>query len=295
MKRILITGATGFIGSRFARAACARQEIHALVRPSSDAAFLDSPGAVRLHPMDGGTEAIAAILDEVRPEAVVHIASKFCAQHAPGDIRDLVDTTILFGTQVLDAMSRCGCRKFLGIGSSWQHYENRVYDPVNLYAATKQAFYDIIKYYENAHDLVALNIELFDTYGPGDTRKKLLHLLKAAATDGRRLALSPGAQIIDLLHVEDVVRGLLVALDRLDGMTESGTFVLRSGERMSLRRLVELCRECSTLPIDVAFGERPYREREVMVPWENGIVLPGWEPRVSLKKGLKSFFAETGE
>jgi hypothetical protein len=42
--------------------------------------------------------------------------------------------------------------------------------------------------------------------------------------------------------------------------------------------------------LNINFGGRPYREREVMIPWQNGKVVPGWKPYVSLEAGLNIFF-----
>ena len=58
-----------------------------------------------------------------------------------------MSSNITFGTQLVEAMVANGCYQFVNTGTSWQHYENDEYNPVNLYAATKQAFEDILRYY----------------------------------------------------------------------------------------------------------------------------------------------------
>jgi len=290
MKRIIVTGATGFIGARFVRAARGSYGICALAREGTDVSGLEGLEGVSVRRADGRTDRIIEIFGEQCPDAVLHIASKFCAQHSSADIEDLVGSNILFGTQILEAMRVCGCSRLLNIGSSWQHYQNEDYNPVNLYSATKQAFKDIVRFYEEAYGLKALNLELFDTYGPGDKRRKLLNLLKEASEGSLHLDMSPGDQLIDLLHVDDVVSGLLVGLERLFLVSRSETFVLSSSERMSLRDLVERCRSAAGAALSVSFGTRPYREREVMEPWSRGLPLPGWAPRISLDDGLRDFF-----
>jgi nucleoside-diphosphate-sugar epimerase len=62
-------------------------------------------------------------------------------------------------------MQAAGIRRLVNAGTTWQHYLGQVYDPVNLYAATKQAFEAILKFYTSTRDFQAITLELTDTYG----------------------------------------------------------------------------------------------------------------------------------
>ena len=79
---------------------------------------------------------------------------------------------------------------------------------MSLYAATKQALAVIVEYYVRVRGLDATTVTLFDTYGPGDVRPKLVPLLLRAARDGAPVDMSDGGQLIDLTYVDDVVAGL---------------------------------------------------------------------------------------
>ena len=68
----------------------------------------------------------------------------------------------------------------LTAGTAWQHYNNQSYDPVCLYAATKQAYECLIDYYVKVHGLHAVTVKLHDTYGEGDERGKLFYLLQSS-------------------------------------------------------------------------------------------------------------------
>ena len=103
----------------------------------------------------------------------------------------------------------------MNTGSYSQHYGGRAYSPVSLYAATKQAFQDILQFYCEVRGLRAVTLELPDTYGPDDKRPKLFSLLDRVARSGETLQMSPGEQLLDLLHVDDVVHGYEVAADGL--------------------------------------------------------------------------------
>lgn len=282
----LVTGATGFLGGHLVRhLADVGWTVVALTRCSADTKTLD-PRALEYR-VDGTTETMVAILAESRPDVVVHLASLFVAEHTPDQVTQLIQSNVLFGAQLLEAMDSAGVDALVNVGTSWQHYQGAGYDPVCLYAATKQAFEDIVAYYVGARGLRALTLRLFDTYGSGDARPKLFHLLRQASERGVRIQMSPGEQMLDLVHVSDVARAFAVAIDRVCLLPESTceAWAVSSGEPTRLRDVVELWQSVSGRTLDVDWGGRPYRAREVMEPWR-GPALPGWTPQLTLAQGI---------
>lgn len=295
----LVTGATGFLGEHLVRRLLVDGwETHAIVRPSSNATILcEVLGSSNVHVHDGRTAELIDILRSVHPEIVFHLASVFVAEHSTDDVGPLVQSNILFGTQLLEAMTVAGVSTIVNTGTTWQHYEGREYSPVSLYAATKQAFEDILQFYCEARGLRALTLELPDTYGPGDKRLKLFSLLERAARSGETLQMSPGEQLLDLLHVDDVVHGYELAADGLltGHLPSLSQYRLSSGSLVRLKDVVELYRQATGHTVSVAWGGRPYRVREVMEPASPVPVLPEWQPSISLKDGLVALEAESQE
>lgn len=290
----VVTGATGFLGSRLCRR-LARDgwRVRIVARPGSDAAALDAlaPDAVLRH--DGSTEALVAWMREARPDVVFHLASLFVAQHETRDVLPLVETNLAFATQVAEATARAGVTRLVNAGTSWQSFEDVDRNPVCLYAATKEAFEDVLAYYVAAEGLRVVTLRLFDTYGPGDPRPKLFRLLGRAAGSAEPVAMSPGEQRLDLVFVDDAVEAFAVAAERLLREEARGheRYALSSGAPIRLRDLVDLYGRLSGRPLPIAWGERPYRRREVMVPWRTGATLPGWAPRVGLEEGIRRVLA----
>lgn len=293
----LVTGAAGFVGGRLARRLQGDGwETHAIVRPSSNATTLRNVvGSGSVHVHDGSTAGLVDIICSVHPDIVFHLASVFVAEHLTNDVDPLIRSNVLFGVQLLEAMTVAGASDIVNTSSYSQHYQGREYSPVSLYAATKQAFQDILQFYCEVRGLRAVTLELPDTYGPDDKRPKLLSLLDRAARSGETLQMSPGEQLLDLLHVDDVVHGYEVAADGLlsGHLLSLSQYQLSSGSLVPLKDVVELYRQATGRIVSVAWGGRPYRVREVMEPRSPVPVLPGWIPSRSLATWLAESAAAT--
>ena len=159
---------------------------------------------------------------------------------------------------------------------------------MNLYAATKQAFEDILQYYIEANALSVITLKLFDTYGPNDPRPKLFHILKKIANDNLSLAMSPGEQLIDLVHVYDVVNAFVIAGEHLESPAVNGheIYAVSSGVQIKLKDLVKIYANIHGKELAINWGGREYRNREVMRPWSNGKLLPGWKISIELEEGI---------
>lgn len=290
MSRALVTGATGFLGSRLARRLAAEGwEVHAVARPSSDAGPLGpAAGSVVLHRPAETPEAFDAVLAAARPDVVFHLAACFVAEHSPQDAARLADSNLRWPLLLLDAMARAGARRLVNASTLWVRFGERCDEPASLYAATKRAFVELLRYYASAHGLSAVTLELADTYGPADPRGKLFSLLRGAAGRGEPLAMSPGEQRLDPVFVDDAVGAFLAAGQRVlglgDGRLES--FGVLGGRPRTLREVVEAWRRVSGRALEVSWGARPYRAREVMAP-PAVPPLPGWSPRVGLEEGIR--------
>lgn len=291
-KIALVTGGTGFVGSNITRRLVKEGWAVKIISIPNDNYMLlnDVIEKIKFYEHDGSTENMYDIMADSQPTVVFHLASLFLVQHLPKDIKGLIQSNILFGTQLVDSMIANGVYNLINTGTSWQHYENASYNPVCLYAATKQAFEDILQYYVEAKALKVITLKLFDTYGPGDPRPKLFHLLSKLATSQEPLAMSPGEQLIDLVHVADVVQAYMVAANRLmkDQVLQHECYGVSSGNPISLKELVGIYRKTTNMKLPIQWGERAYRNREVMVPWNGYQIIPEWQPKISLPAGIES-------
>lgn len=291
--KALVTGATGFIGNHLTRRLLTRGDsVHVILRKTSDSSRLAAGTIPHLH--DGTAAQLCAILEAIRPDVVFHLASRVQDHHMPGDIDGLIRDNVIFGSMLADAMVKADAKLLVNTGTSWQHYKDAAYSPVCLYAATKEAFEAILRYYAEVKELSVVTLKLFDTYGPHDRRGKILSRLTEMIRDGSRLSMSPGEQLVDFLHVDDVVDAFLLAAERLhDGaVTGMEDYAVSSGSPRTLRDVAALVAQCAGVPLNIEWGGRPYRFREVMEPWSTGKPVPGWSPRIGLEEELRTILAD---
>jgi nucleoside-diphosphate-sugar epimerase len=287
----LITGGTGFIGSRLScRLVLDQWDVHIITRPGADLSQLKPVrDKLTIHAHDGSSEELYRIVDTVKPSVVFHLAAMTLAQHRPVDIVPLLSANLVFGTQLVDAMVAANVHRLVNTSTFWQHYAAATYNPTCLYAATKQAFEVLLQYYVEARELSAISLVLYDTYGPNDPRPKLFKLLTDARITQQPLALSPGEQLVDLVYIDDAVNAYVIAANQLlEGVAVKGyqRFAVSTGHPVSLKRIVELYQQVSGVGVPVQWGGREYREREVMIPWQ-GERLPGWIATTELRDGIQ--------
>lgn len=290
MKRVLITGVTGYIGSHLARALLPDHEVYGLVREPLHTEYIeDIRDRLQLLTIDGSYPSVETAVREVGPDLTYHLAAYYTGAHRPEATPALISSNVTFGAYLLEAMASCGCSALVYPSTVMAHYGGESYQPLNLYAATKQAFSDVLAYYTDADFLRAVTLVLSDTYGPGDLRPKILNLVKKAAQTGEKLAMSDGNQDYDVVHIDDVVRAFRQMGEQLlqTPQWENETFQVSSPHPLTLRKTVEkLCR-VNGWNLNVDWGARPPAEREIRKAVRLYPPVPGWTPAVSLDEGLR--------
>ncbi|MBX4197920.1 NAD(P)-dependent oxidoreductase [Candidatus Parcubacteria bacterium] len=292
--KLLVTGATGFIGSHLIkRLVTDNHSVHVLVRPSTNTDTLKKEN-VTLHVFNDSVTDLISHMQTEHFDGVIHLASLFLAQHKSEDIKNLIDSNVYFSTAVLEASVKSSIPWFINTGTFWQHYNDAEYSPVNLYAATKQAFEDIAKYYTETSALNFVTIKLSDTFGPNDTRSKIFNLWLKISKSKEPLDMSPGEQILDMSFVDNVIEGYATMIELLNKDSEKKlkgkSFAITSNERMSLKKLAELFEQTTGFKLNINWSKKDYRPREVMIPWSKGQKIPGWKPLVSIKEGIKKLY-----
>lgn len=292
--KIILTGATGYIGKHVLQRLYKNNDVWCTVRKSSDLSKIKDYAShvIIMETYDILYESFSYI----KPDVVVHLAGMFRGEHSADDIEEMLDSNLVFSSILFDAACKAGCRNFINTGSYWQNYGGAIYNPVNLYAATKQAFEDIILYYVNVKKCTALTMQIFDSFGPGDKRNKILNIV-SGLEHGETLCMSPGKQKLYFCYIEDIADAYECAIHTVIGMDAGAyrKYAIRDDKPYTLKQIVESYMRLSGKDLQLQWGGRAYREREIMDPEGIGEILPGWKPKHSLEDGLKKYVDDSQE
>ncbi|MGP0057024.1 MAG: NAD-dependent epimerase/dehydratase family protein [Steroidobacteraceae bacterium] len=239
--RIVVTGATGFIGCQLAQILAGLG--HDLVATGRAASGVESARLERLE-KSGVRVEVGSLLDPGFAgaltkgcEAVIHLAA---AQHE-GNVPDSYFRDInVTGTQLLlEAAIGAGARRFVygstigvyGAANGQELTELSVTRPENIYAVTKLEAEQLVKAHSSQIETCIGRIS--ETYGPGDFR--LLKLFRAIDR-GRFVMLGSGENVRQVIHVDDLAAGLLLAAEHPGAVGE--TFVFAGTEVMTTNSMV---------------------------------------------------------
>ncbi len=289
MKRVLLTGATGFIGRHcLAPLSALGYEVHAISHFSTTP---DAP-AVLWHPADLlDPRGIARLLADVRPTHLMHLA--WYAD--PRDYRTSPENLAWCqaGIELVRRFVESGGRRAVFAGTCFEYdprygYCSEGLTPEassTLYAACKNSLRQVTAKYAADVGLSAAWARVFYLYGPFEPPSRLVPSVILSLLKGARAACTDGRQLRDFLHVEDVASALAIILDS----SVEGSVNIGSEEPVSIRAIVEIIARQLDASGRVDFGARQPAPTDAPVVIADVRRLRdevGWTPRFSLNDGL---------
>lgn len=275
----VVTGATGFIGSAVVQAVARNGErTLAISGPRSTPLFEADNVDWLLH--DGDLEKMARRVAEVSPKAVVHCANHYVLHHEAKDVDPMIDANIRMGAILLGALGDKGTH-FVNLSTFFQRQGVGGTKPNSLYAATKQAFAEIVRWFGVHSNIRTCDLMLYDTYGPGDRRKKLIpHLLNMAVSGGTVEIETPDAEM-NLCYIDDVVAAISLVV--IQGIT--GEWSVRATANCRVTDVVSAIEETVNRTVVETFGTgQPHASPRLDGP----PVLNDWSPVWDLRSGIEA-------
>lgn len=289
MKRVLVTGGSGFIGRRvLARLAATGFEVHAVSRQPPR----DRP-ETQWHELDlADHAAVNRLLSTLRPSHLLHLA--WAATY--GDYYHTAQNVLFLrdSLTLIDGFIRSGGQRIVGAGTSAEYDLQTGADfiegetplrPNGLYGLCKKALFEIIGEYSSRTQVEHAWGRVFFCYGPGEHASRLVPTVLRELETKRRISFPAGTTIRDYLHVDDVAD----AFATLVGSDATGAFNIGSGDPLSLKELVEALAERSGHAGAVDFGALPtpsYEPARVVADTTRIRTQLGWRPARSLGEGL---------
>jgi nucleoside-diphosphate-sugar epimerase len=292
--KVLLTGATGFIGSHVARGLVRNgHEVHAVIRANSDQHriqdLLPLLRVVNADVLDA--PALAAHVQRIRPECCFHLAwyvepGKYLS--APQNL-DFLCASV----ELAKALAAARCRRLVAAGTCFEYdtdlgtlSESSATRPRHLYSASKLALYTALDAFARTVNLEFAWTRFFYQYGPFEDPRRLVPHVIYSLLRGETAKLTAGEQVRDFLHVEDVADAVCrVADSRLTGAVNIG-----SGKPVTVREIaMSIGRQLDRTDL-LALGAQPYAPQEPMKVLADNTKLrqgTGWQPRFDLDAGLR--------
>ena len=305
--RVLVTGAAGFIGSHLCEALCRRGD-QVLGLDSFDE-FYDPRIKHRNLAALAGSASFELVEGDIRDakavdramqqpvEAVVHLAAR--AGVRPSIEQPLLYTDVnVMGTMViLEACRRHGVRKLV-FASSSSVYGNavkvpfsesdRVDDPISPYAATKKAGELLCHAYHHLHDISTTCLRLFTVYGPRQRPDLAIHKFARLIEQDRPIPVfGDGSMRRDFTYIDDIVDGILRALDRCKGYH---LYNLGESQPVSVSELVAHLEEA--LERKAVIQRLPLQPGDVQQTYADVSLSQrelGYQPSTDIRTGLSRF------
>lgn len=286
MKTILLTGATGFLGSNLAyRLLASGYRVSILKRPSSNLDRL-APILSRLSCYDVAD--LSAPFKEGRVDAVIHTAT--CYGRHGETAAEIAEANTVFPLRLLETASRFNTEAFFNTDTFF-NTGNVSYQYLNGYVLSKNHFLEWGKQFADSKKIRFVNVRLEHMYGAGDDASKFTtHVIKTLLNNAAELKLTLGEQKRDFIYVDDVVAAYEILLENVNKQAELfQQYELGSGEAITIREFVETVRQLSGASTQLDFGALPYREGEIMHSVANTerLKLLGWHRQTNLVEGVE--------
>ena len=294
--RILLTGATGFLGSHVLRRllAAGQTAVAAVIRSSSNPwRIADLTG--RFERVDGDLRRLTAAESAVTaftPDTVVHLAWAGVTNAFRNDPRQIENVEAT--ANLVRLAQGCGVKHWIGLGSQAEYGpqsgaigEDAATQPTTLYGVTKLCACMLARHLCAAARLRFAWVRLFSAYGPMDDPSWMIPHVTLRLLNGARPALTAGTQRWDYVYVADAADAIVRVAQT---PAAAGIFNLGSGRTETIRTVVERIRDLVNPAAELGFGEVPYRPDQVMhleADIAKLTAATGWTPQTPLDKGLQ--------
>lgn len=293
MRKVFITGSSGYIGQQLTSYLLKKGYQCCLLQNKRSKRLKGKNVNVKYIYYDDDKFDLTVCLKKEKPDVIIHLAGYFVAEHRKEDIEPIIESNITFGVKLLEAMKNSGISRIINTGSFWEeYYQDKVYSPVNLYAACKKAYQDIIQYYVEVWNFSVITLRLYDIYGPNDPRIKIIPILIKHLSSNKILEMSFCEQYLDFVYIDDVVMAYYRAIQSIFTSNRFNNEIvdIGTGKSIQLKSVVRLIEKIYNSKLSIRFGGRPYRIREVMsvkANIEKTKQLIHWKPKIYIEQGLK--------
>lgn len=299
--KILLTGATGFLGSKILRRLLdKKEEVVVLKRSTSDLKRIKR-WIPQCKCYDVDKVSINSIFEAEKPEVVIHCATSY--GRGGNQVLQVVESNVMFGLELLQCATNHNCQYFINTGT---FYMKQISQCGTLKKDVHMADYTLSKYqfvcwgeaFSTMGKLNFINMNLEHIFGEEDDEGKFIHMVeKNCIANVESLELSDGMQLRDYIYSENVVDAYMCVLEHLQKLNGYHEFEVGMGEPILLKDFVTMIKEVAESYTVLEFGKRPRNsnEPECSVADISGLEQLGWKPRFSRREGIEKMIMHDNE
>jgi nucleoside-diphosphate-sugar epimerase len=285
-KTILLTGATGFLGSYLLESFIALNfNVIILKRSTSSNIRINHLlNNIIYYNVD-----LLSSLDDVfvqnKIDIIVHTACSYGRSNE--SLKEIINTNLIFGINLMELGIKFKVQTFINTGSLLPRN-------INSYSLSKAQLTDWLKI--NSSKIQVINLKIEHMYGPKDDNKKFLQwLINEMQSGTENINLTSGIQKRDFIYVDDVVAAYNLIINNCEKLGNWNEFDIGTNSFVNVKDFViQIAKELENshnikIIQRLKFGVINYREGDIMIPQLNNSKLLnlGWVPKTSLKEGIK--------
>jgi len=285
-KKILLTGATGFLGSHLLKNFILNKFEVVILKRSTSNLWRINDLCKGYTAYDIDKISVFEVFEKEKPNIIVHTACSYGRSNE--SIIDILKTNLFFGLEIFEAAKKNKSQVFINVDSLLPRN-------LNSYSLSKAQFTDWLKINKQNIDVVNLKIE--HMFGPMDDNTKFLGWLtnKMLTKTKASIDLTTGVQKRDFIFIDDIVEVFNLVINNKNNLNVFTEYEVGTGNFIPVKEfIIKIARQLEdTKKIEILsrlnFGAIPYREGEIMEPLLDNTKLKrlGWVPKYSIEQGIK--------
>jgi UDP-glucose 4-epimerase len=299
MKRVIVTGGTGFVGANLVRRLLQDgHTVHLLVRKAHNRwRIAEIQDDLRIYQVElDDAEALAGIVGAIRPDWIFHLAVHG-AYSSQIHVSQMIQTNIIGTINLVEACLKIGFEAFVNTGSSSEYgfkthapAEIEWLEPNSYYAVTKASATLFCRFIAQSKQVHLPTLRLYSVFGPFEEPSRLLPTLIVRGLQGQLPPLVHPTIARDYVYTDDVSQAYILAATR-PGQEPGAVYNVGTGNQTTLREVVEIARQELQITAEPQWESMPDRQWDSSIWVSNSRKIQhelNWQPRTTIAQGFSN-------